>query len=258
MIVAGVEKTYETPDGIVLTDQRWVTVKRPCCPAASLLTLSFGREWVFLPELEPRGRTTKVSRGGESPTAIRRYQTQSPVIASSHHNQTAVSLFRFSALTFNGTWGECPGTKTCADSSPLLYSSPDPLLSSLGAERRGSSRHRGPCSSKPRPHARAVPVKQGGRPAPFIDDLSSSQPHLRSRRVQHQAGRVGRGVVPEGRLGTSVYRGQTRVVRVIRRHGVSNADVPGEAEAPSGAWMIVLLDTGSQRCRVEVPSTQSC
>ncbi|CAD6588744.1 MAG: hypothetical protein CYPHOPRED_004512 [Cyphobasidiales sp. Tagirdzhanova-0007] len=80
MILAGVEKQYETQDGVVLTDQR---------------------EWVFLPELSDQGSSSSKS-GERTQPSIRRYATTSPTIASRSHVQTAVSLFRFSALTFNG------------------------------------------------------------------------------------------------------------------------------------------------------------
>ena len=37
------------------------------------------------------------------PKAGKPYQPDSPIIATSRYNQSAISLFRFSALTFNGT-----------------------------------------------------------------------------------------------------------------------------------------------------------
>lgn len=51
-----------------------------------------------------------------------------------------------------------------------------------------------------------------------------------------------------------MYRSAVRLEGEIAEHSSRKR----EAEAPSGAWMILLLDTGSQRCHVEVPSTQSC
>lgn len=61
---------------------------------------------MFLPELDIQNKQARSAHPQEvkadAASSPRKYETSSKVIAQSKHNQTAISLFRFSALTFNG------------------------------------------------------------------------------------------------------------------------------------------------------------
>ena len=69
-----------------------------------LIENGYIREWVFRPEVKLD--SSKEETHDLPPTRpAKPYKTNSRIIATSHHTQTPVSLFRFSALTFNGQSG---------------------------------------------------------------------------------------------------------------------------------------------------------
>lgn len=55
------------------------------------------REWVFRKELDPQ----KGAAVSTAPAPPKKYETASTIVATSKHCQTPISLFRFSAVTFN-------------------------------------------------------------------------------------------------------------------------------------------------------------
>ena len=139
----------------------------------------------------------------------KRYTTESKIIATSRHRQTPVSLFRFSALTFNGEWPQGTYSTEREGLSDSACSPSNTLLAALGAACRGAPGAPSARPSEPDPHARAVP--EGSRQSALFDGISCCEPTLRTRGLHHQIGRVGRSVVRARLQWRSLLDGQDRI-----------------------------------------------